>query len=136
VPLVVCNGGMEGLLNTLLASMEGLFQVGLFQNNILPAQGTVIANLTPADFSGYTGLITLSGGTPAAIDGVRWKISFDPVVWTHDGGSTPNLIYGYYAIDGSGILQWAQQVSAAPRPMASLGDTFEVDPTFSDRSEF
>lgn len=134
--LKVPNVGVISQLDLLSALMDASWVMHLFQNDYTPVAGTVIGDFTEATFSGYAGGITLTNPSAAAMVGARASTTFDDNLWSHSGGATSNLIYGYYVVDGGGGLQFAQRDSSGPRSMAALGDTYRVTPVYTLRSEF
>jgi len=136
MPLVICNNGLISDLTTLVTQYAGGFQVGLYQNNWTPVQGSVIGDVTPATFSGYAGLISLVGWDVPTIVGARAVSAADLVSWVHNGGATSNQIYGVYVVNGSGVLMWAERDPAAPRTMVALNDTYAYVAQHTQRSEF
>lgn len=135
MPLVNSNGGLEANAINWVAMVDGVWELGLFQNDYTPVQGSVIGDLTPANFSGYSGLELTQNWTSPVIDGTRWKTNADPIVQAHSGGGVSNLIYGYYVVDGSGVLMYAERDPSGPRLMAGAGDVYTVVPRYTDRTE-
>jgi len=109
---------------------------GLFKNNVTPTEDTVIGDLTKADFSGYAGEIPFTHWNAAAFSTPRSEADASDVVWTHNGGGTSNDIYGYYVVDETGALAWAERNAAAPITISANGQTYTVKPKFTRRSEF
>lgn len=129
----------DGLLNVLARLRPTLFtelRYGLFQNDFEPVQNSTIANIVPATFSGYSGLVLSSGWTVGMISGNRAIASANVISWSHNGGLLGNWIYGFYAVDTVGDLVLAKRLEQAPSLVEVLGVTVSVTPTFSVRSEF
>lgn len=130
------------LLKTLNAQTAlftaGPYKIGLFKNNFTPTDTSVIGDITPADFSGYSavGLANLTAWTSASWSSPRAITQNADVVWTHNGGGTPNDIYGYYVVDSLGALAWAERNASAPVTMSAAGQTYTVTPKYTRRSEF
>jgi len=130
----------DELLKTLNAQLAlfaaGPYQIGLYKNNKTPADTDTISDYTPADFSGYSGLQNLTAWSSAAWVSPRALATHSALTWTHSGGGTANDIYGYYVVDGSGNLAWAERSPVAPVSMASGGATYQVTPQYTRRSEY
>jgi hypothetical protein len=130
----------DQLLRTLDADLTAWvaagYKWGLFKNNFTPGDTSVIGDITAADFSGYSGLQSFSSWNAATWSTPRAVATAGDVVWTHNGGGTSNDIYGYYVVDGSGNLAWAERNAAAPVTMSSAGQTYTVKPQYTRRSEF
>ena len=131
----------DELIKTLDAATSGFagnYKIGLFKNNFTPGNTSVIGDVTPADFSGYStvGLHTFSSWASATWNSPRAEATHADVTWTHNGGGTSNDIYGYYVVDGSGNLAWAERYASAPVTLSGSGQSFTVSPKYTRRSEF
>lgn len=136
--LKVVKDETEKSLNDYAGTFAGAYKIGLYKNNWTPAEGDTISAVTPADFSGYStvGLATFSSWASATFSTPRWTVTHADVTWTHNGGGTSNDIYGYYVVDGSGNLAWAERYASAPVTLSGSGQSFTVSPKFTRRSEF
>lgn len=128
---------------TLLAQSQALWngagplKIRLYKNNYTPVNGTVIGDLTQADFNGYTaGGTTLANWTTPTTVSSRAQTQADPVTWTKGVGGTGNSIYGYYVVDGSGNLLWAERDPAAPIDLNTDGKQYLVLARFTEVTEF
>lgn len=130
----VGTGLLDGL-GDLLASWVQAWRFGLFQNDLTPDLSTVLAQIVPATFSGYAGLLTAAGWTAPALEGNRAVSRPGPLSWTHDGGAVANWIYGYYVQTLAGALVLAQRVPNAPAYVGTLGRVVSVAPVLSLRTE-
>lgn len=92
--------------------VEGL-SLRLFQNNIVPADDDVTADYTVATFSGYANSTVPAFGA-AVPDGDDALATATPVAFVHNGGGVSNDIYGYYIVDGGGLLVLADRFAGAP----------------------
>jgi len=115
---------------------SGPYKIGLYKNNWTPANEDTISAVTPADFSGYSGLQNLNAWSSATWITPRATAAHAAVSWTHNGGGTNNDIYGYYVVDGAGNLAWAERYSGAPVTMNTNGQVYQVTPQYTRRSEF
>jgi hypothetical protein len=122
---------MLAQLNALTASWAGGRSIGLFQNNWTPRHDSVISEVTPATFSGYSGLQPITGWSASAIYLESALAGAAGLVWTHNGGGVNNWIFGYYVVDGSGNLRWAELNPAGPVAMVTAGQLYAVTPQFS-----
>lgn len=86
-------------LETLADALLSPCYLGLYQNNIIPTDETTLADLSVATFSGY-GMETIAEFGPPIqnVDGTA-SIVAPLVQFEHDGGITPNTIYGGYLTD-------------------------------------
>jgi hypothetical protein len=134
--LVLVEQGMIEELDAMTTRWAGIRFAGLFQNDLVIQRTTRIEHIVPATFSGYVGLRPLMGWTPAAILGERAVSSAAPVTWVHDGGTSSNWIFGYYVVDPSGSLVWAERRPGPAKTMIYAGEIYEVSPQFSQGSRF
>lgn len=133
--LEVTTSGLVAYLDKLTSFMFGWFKAGLFSNDFVPKLGSTIADVVPASFSGYDGERLLYGWTNAAMYGVRAKSFGTPLVWQHDGGPVNNQIFGYYVVDQSGILAFAERFCDGPFDVDRAGRKLTINPTFSTKNE-
>ena len=135
--LKVVQAELEKTLTEQVALFDsGPYQIGLYKNDFTPAVDSDIGDITPANFSGYAGLQDLTSWASVVFIDPRASATHADVVWTHDGGGTPNDIYGYYVVDGSGNLAWAERNASAPVTISAAGQTYTVTPKYTRRSEF
>jgi hypothetical protein len=134
-PLVLTNYAALQNLSILRSSWGVSLRVGLFQNPWIPRHSSTIAEVQPCDFSGYAGLLTLSGfGAPYLVGDIATMVS-TLLTWTHNGGPLANWVNGYYVLDSLGNLMWAQK-NAEALALAGNGQTYGVVPQFSLSSRF
>lgn len=134
--LVVVNGGMLGILNALRTTWLPSLFIGLFQNDWVPQKWHTIADVQPATFSGYSGLHFLDGWSVPYMLGDIAVSDATPREWLHDGGPDSNWIFGYYVVDSSGALQWAQRVGEFAVAMFSVETRYTVTPQFAQGSRY
>lgn len=128
---VIPNEGELQLCARIKAS--GTQKMILFKNNLTPVPGTVFANLTEANFSGYaSGPVTW--GTPFTDGAGKAVMIGTTITFTHNGGGTPNDIYGYAILTQDITLAWfiicAERLSSPPKVMTNNGDSITITPTF------
>jgi hypothetical protein len=115
--MAVVFSGEEGLSNLIFKAPE-LFTLKLYRTSVTPEETSVAGSFTEANFSGYTA---------KALTTDDWSVSgstatLDEQTFTHSGGGTNNLIYGWYIVGTtSNTLFWAEKLNA-PVPMNSIGD--------------
>jgi len=134
--LIVTEVDMLGALADLLAAWAGKRRIGLFQNDWTPTPSSGISEVQPCDFSGYAGLQTLTGWTTPTLYGETAITSADQVVWTYNGGPAKNWVFGYYVVDNTGALRWAERNPNGSVALVVAGNTFPVVPAFSFGSKF
>jgi hypothetical protein len=131
VPLI----GLTKVLDKLMAAYGAGLTMKLFQNDYVPVDGTVLANLTEATFQGYASQGIAAFGL-SVIAGPRAIAQAASLTFTKGFGGVTNQIYGYYVIDAFANLLWAERDPASPIPLVNTGDSYVITPTFSLRSEF
>lgn len=134
--LVLVDAGMLEELDAMRTRWNGIRFAGLFQNDLVVERTTTIGQIEPATFSGYVGLRPLMGWTPATMLGNRAVSTAAPVSWTHNGGGQSNWIFGYYVVNASGVLVWAERRPGPAQALVSAGQTYELVPQFSQGSRF
>lgn len=134
--LKVVEAELLKTLDAAAALWSGAYKIGLFKNNWTPANTDTIGAVTPCNFSGYAGLQTFSSWTAAHWVSPRAQTEHADVTWSHNGGGTPNDIYGYYVVDGTGALAWAERNASGPVTISASGQIYVVSPVYTRRSEF
>jgi hypothetical protein len=133
--LVVGDSGLITQLDFLRVKWETKYRVGLFQNDAHPSLTWTLANVVPADFSGYAGLQLSFGWTPSVVNNTRAVTQANALTWMHDGGPVSNFIYGYYVVDDHGAYMWAERFCPAPQIVLKIGTRVRVIPTFTMRND-
>jgi len=128
--IVVPNTGEVRALTEWLTA--GNLTLKLYSNDKTPAESDTAANYTEVSGGGYSSK-TLSSGS--------WSIaSGDPTVATYayqdfsftGATAAPGTIYGYFVVDASGILVWAERFEAAVVPYTpSTGKLVRITPKIS-----
>ena len=118
VPDVALRNWLDQLTPTFIQTLKAR----LYKNNLTIAVGTVLADFTEADFSGYASA-ALAGFTAAAIVGHSANTDGNQIIWTVSASpSTTNNIYGVYITDaGNTKLYGAVAAASAPIAMAVGG---------------
>lgn len=102
-------------------------KTGLFQNNVVPSRDTLLADLTPADFTGYALNATAayaaagldSDGTPIMATGVITFTAGSPI-------TVSNTIYGYYIVDSAGTALLLAERFPTPVQVALPGQVLKI----------
>lgn len=98
----------------------------LFANNVIPDGATVLADLTEATFSGYAAvaLATADFDAVTTVSNKAQIIATAFASFAHNGGGTPNTIYGYYFVQ-SGKVLFAERFDSA-KTMSGATDAIQV----------
>jgi len=127
--LICCDSGLVTLLDLWLSVWEGQYMVGLFKNDFEPKLTMSLGDLAICDFSGYSGEQPAYSWQAAVMQGIRAATQAGPLTWIHDGGPIQNYVYGYYVVDASAALIWAERFCPAPMRVYLLGQRVRVRPT-------
>jgi len=101
----------------------------LFQNDFTPDVDTVWADLTEADFDGYTEWVV--EWSPTILDGDVAKTTAGLHTFLATGGTTPNDIYGWALVTGVGgggdvEIILAERFAGAPITIDAAGEHINV----------
>jgi hypothetical protein len=109
---------LTNALKTYMVQAPG-FTIKLFQNNIVPTPGNVLADFTEATYDGYAAQVfTVFFGPTRYSDGSFQCFNFS--TWHMTGSTTPNQIYGIYVLDFAGNLLLATRFPS----VVSMVDAF------------
>lgn len=112
--LTVPYTGEVYLLNRLLSSSGVNYTLKLYTAISSPiSNSTVLADLTEANFTGYSATTLTAGNwTGAATAGGITSSSYPTVTWTC--GASGNTVVGYYVVDPGGtVLLWCEAFSSS-----------------------
>lgn len=127
--IVVPNVGEAKNLELYLNGQNLLLR--LFSNNVTPGETDTAATFTEVAGGGY-GQKTLLAGSWVVTSGNPSIGTYAQQVFTFTGPTNaPGTIYGYYVVDGTGILRWAERFPSAVLPLTPIaGSTIRITPNF------
>ena len=131
--LLVPDVGLTNLLDLLTAAWGDTLEVGLFNTAHAPDPSDVPGTYTAieATFPGYARQ-TLENWTPALLIASGFaQTEADVVTWTRGAGAGTEDIFGYFVLDASGNLLWAESPPWAPVTIDTLGQQLAFLPRFS-----
>lgn len=128
--LKIPDAGELVILNQLRAQWGSALFIELYRNDYTPVDGTVLANLTVANYSGYAHQ-NATGWTAAATVSAVASTTADPKTFTVGAGGVGNSVYGYYVTDAGGALMWAERDANPPVGMNVNGDNYTVTAKFT-----
>lgn len=134
--LVLVSDGSLSQLAKLLTVLETEAYYGLWQGEWQPAPWNDITDVVPATFSGYSGLQLATGWQPAYLHNGQAVSEAADLSWFHNGGPVSNWIGGYYVVNVSGVLQWAERYPGASRAMVLSGNVYRVTPRYGFGSRY
>lgn len=132
MPLYVADDSLRLQLDDLAARWVG-FKTGLFVADRTFAPGDTAADYLPieATFPGYARQ-PITAWTAAVVSAVNTvSILGTLCVWTRGLGGAPESVYGYFVVDASGRLRWAEKRPNGPLAFNSSGSTFSFSPSFA-----
>lgn len=107
---------------------EDLF-LRLYSNNVTPSEGSTAATFTQVAGGGYSQITldkddwTITTGDPTFATQVQKTFSFTGPT------NAPGTIYGYYVVNGAGVLQWAERFPGANVPFTPInGSSIKITP--------
>lgn len=114
----------------------GVQRVVLYKTSVALVAGTVWADLTECDFSGYARGIPTWGSIATGLDG-RAVMLASAITFTHSGGATGNDVYGVALIDGTPGSEVILSIKAFDDVVAmnGIGDYITVTPSSHDRQQ-
>jgi hypothetical protein len=124
MPLLVPNVGEVRMLELILSSS---FTLRLYKNDKTPDESDTFGSYVEADFAGYTSM-SLNGGSWTITSGEPTSASYPQQSFTSSITQTPQSIYGYYVVDSSNILMWAERFSNGPYNVVNADDVIKLTP--------
>ncbi len=134
MPLVLCTEGELSFLTLIVSGLDAL--VYPFKNDRMPLRADTPAYYSEADFSGYTGAISLADWVAPYLSNARAFSSPSPALWTHNGGPIDNYIFGICCVDTANNLLWAERDPRAPVLMNPMQSTYSYQNVLTLAAEF
>lgn len=107
-----------------------------YQNDYFPDEESELVDFTEATYSGYAAVFLGGTWTPEKDIGGYGRCSYPATGIPHNGGTTSNLIYGYYLTGPDLSVIWAERFDGGPFLLQNLGDDVITTPRIGLRSEF
>lgn len=107
-------------------------RIGLFKNDWAEDCTPLLGDFTEANFDGYARQNPGTWTGPFFADPVA-SIQASLCTFNCTGSTTPNTIYGYFAVNNSdGLLIWAEKNPAGPVTINANGQTYVVVPIWQE----
>jgi hypothetical protein len=99
----------------------------LYSNNKIPAEADTAASYTEVTGGGYSSKTLTFGTWIIGSDGIATYIAQD---FTFTGTTVaPGTVYGYFIVDGSNVLLWAERFPASVLPFSpNVGSLIRITP--------
>lgn len=125
--LVIPNTVEDTVLVSFLKSAD-LF-LRLYSNNITPGETDTAATFIQVAGGGYA-IITLTAADWVITPGAPTIAVQTQKTFSFTGPTTaPSTIYGYYVVDGAGVLKWAERFPGANVPFTPTnGSVIRITP--------
>jgi len=128
--LVPNEGEVDGLDAFVGKTMTGLI-LKLFKNNYTPIEGSIAADFTEADFTGYSSK-TLTASSWVTTAGAPSNTAYPVQAFTSSANQTSQSVYGYYLVRvTSGKIAYAERFTDGPYPIANSGDSISITPVIT-----
>ncbi len=128
--LRVPNVGKVAILTRLLNGGSYPLTLGLFKNNLIPGDATVLGDLTASTFTGYAAVTLTDGGWTIA-SGAPAIATYPVQTFVCSAAGTPETAYGYYIYSGA-TLFWAERFPTS-RLVSLAGASIPVNPRITDQ---
>ncbi len=127
--IVVPNVGEQVALNEFLKS--GNLTLKLYSNNVTPGETDTAATYTEVSGGGYVAK-TLVAANWSVTPGNPSIATYAQQTFAFSGPTNaPGTIYGYYVVDASNVLRWAERFPASVVPFSPIsGSSIRVTPEF------
>lgn len=138
MPLVFADQGDVYLLELLRTQLAiATPRLWLYQNDVIPAHDSVIADFLECTFGGYGGNVQLHFDDPAALNlEDKAQINAQLLTYVSDGAGLPQRVYGYYVTNAiADTLLYATRFPTRVI-VRRAGQTIAFTPAFSLTSEY
>jgi hypothetical protein len=126
---IIVEGGLSIILQAVVnkdAANEDL-KLGLFQNDLTPAVGDDISDVTAATFTGYSA-ITLTGASWSVTLADPVLISYAQQTFSSSADQAAQTIYGYYLFRGTTLDLLGAERFSVPQVVQFNGDSIKITP--------
>lgn len=93
----------------------------LFKSDTDPSRSD---SFNEADFVGYAAIVLTRDGWEYADE----KAAYPPQIFVSKKGNQSQNVFGYYVVDKTGVVLWAERFPAAPYLIANNGDSIKIEP--------
>ncbi len=133
--IAVPGSKLIAALDYALASVVNGLVLKLYSNNVTPSETSVAGDFTECAFDGYAA-VTMSAWPGSAIVSGE-AVSTQPIiVFLQTGTVTNDTVFGYFVVDGSNNLQYADRNTfMSGVAMDTAGKTYTVKPRFGLKAQ-
>lgn len=132
--LVICTGGLVGLLNAQKSYLNKL-TLHLFQNDHEPSASDTADDFIECDFPSYESQKLDNWGDAYENDEGEAQIDEDLHTFVASDDSNPNSVFGYYCTDLYDRLVFAELLANAPFEIEDEDTPFQILVNFTNSSQ-
>ncbi len=127
---IVVPSAFEVLVLDWILKNENL-SLRLYSNNYIPVEGSTLASFTEVTGGGYAAKTLAAGGwTTTAGDPSFGTYAQQTFTFTGATGG-PGTIYGYYIVDTSNVVRWAERFPGSVVPYTPVANSsIRITPRF------
>lgn len=125
--LVIPNITESAVLVWFLKSAD-LF-LRLYSNNVTPGEGDTAATFTQVAGGGYAAITLVAASWTVTLGDPTFAVQAQKTFTFTAVTNAPGTIYGYYVVNGAGVLQWAERFPGANVPFTPIaGSSIKITP--------
>lgn len=114
------QNGLQNAIDALAnLAVSTPYQFGLYVNNYIITPLSTWSDITEATFTGYSRM-NVAGYLPPVWDtgGDDYTLQFTPPSFLYTGGSTSQLVYGFFMVAPTNILIWGELLYVNGQPLS------------------
>lgn len=125
--IVVPNVGEQVVLQDYL--QDGPLTLKLYSNNYTPVEGSTAASFTEVSGGGYVAKTLAAIGWTITPADPSFATFIAQVFGFTGPTNAPGTIYGYYIVDASNVVRWAERFPSAVVPFTPIaGSSINITP--------
>lgn len=116
---------LEWILNNVNLSLR------LYSNDYTPVEGSTLASFTEVAGGGYTPKTLTAGGWTVTAGDPSFGTYAQQIFNFTGATNAPGTIYGYFILDPSNVVRWAERFPGANVPFTPIsGSSIKINPRF------
>lgn len=127
--IVVPNAYEVIVLNNILKT--DTLSLRLYSNNYVPVEGATLASFTEVAGGGYSRISLAIGGWTNTAGDPSFGLYAQQTFGFTGPTTAPGTIYGYFVVDPSNVVRWAERFPGANVPFTPIaGSSIKITPRF------